>query len=84
MSKNMRGGESQRWLTYQSASLYCGVSVRTIQNWEKAGHLKTANVSPLGTRGRRLIDKRELDGFILSFVGAPKSVVVMNERRASV
>lgn len=72
-----------RWLTYQSASIYSGVSVRTLQNWEKAGHFQTANVCPMGGRGRRLIDREQLDGFIESFVGAPKSRIAMNEGRAA-
>ncbi len=70
-----------RWITFQTASPYVGVSVRTLQNWEKAGHLRVANVTPMGTRGRRLIDREALDKFIESFVGAAPSKIVMNEGR---
>lgn len=67
-----------RWITFQAASPYIGVSLRTLQNWEKAGHLRTANVAPMGSRGRRLIDREHLDAFIESFIGAPKSAIAMN------
>lgn len=60
-----------KWITFQSASRYVGVSTRTLQNWEKAGHLRVATVAPMGTRGRRLIDREALDQFIESYVGAP-------------
>jgi len=73
----------RRWLTFQTASPYVGVSVRTLQNWEKAGYLRVANVAPMGTRGRRLIDREALDKFIEGYVGAPPSKIVMNEGRAA-
>jgi len=71
-----------RWITFQQGSRYVGVSTRTLQNWEKTGGFRTANVSPCGTRGRRLIDRASLDKFIESFVGAPASEIVMNANRA--
>jgi hypothetical protein len=70
-----------RWLTFQAGSQYVGVSVRTLQNWEKAGSFRTANVTPMGGRGRRLIDRESLDQFIESFIGAPPSEIVMNAGR---
>lgn len=70
-----------RWLTFQAGSKYVGVSIRTLQNWEKAGSFRTANVTPCGGRGRRLIDRKSLDRFIESFVGAPASEIVMNSNR---
>lgn len=73
---------SSRWLTFQSAALYAGVSVRTLQNWEQAGCFKSANVViPGSTRGRRLIDRESLDRFIESFIGAPASKIGMNDKR---
>lgn len=75
--------KTSRWITFQAGSQYVGVSVRTLQNWDKAGLLRTANVTPLGTRGRRLIDREHLDQFIESFIGAPASKIVMNEGRSA-
>ena len=73
-----------RWISFQAASPYTGVSVRTLQNWDKAGHLRVANVTPAGTRGRRLIDRASLDQFIESFIGAPPSKIGMNKNREAV
>ena len=67
-----------RWLTLQTSSAYAGVSEQTLRNWAKAGHIKFHNVSPMGTRGRVLIDRLELDAFIESYVGSPPSEIVMN------
>jgi excisionase family DNA binding protein len=79
--RNQTSTKPSRWLTFQTASPYVGVSIRTLQNWEKAGHLRVANVAPMGTRGRRLIDREHLDRFIESYVGAPPSRIAMNEGR---
>ena len=67
-----------RWLTFQTATPYAGVSEQTLRNWGKAGHIKLHNVTPMGGRGRVLIDRLELDAFIEGFVGAPPSEIVMN------
>jgi hypothetical protein len=67
-----------RWLTFQTATPYAGVSEQTLRNWGKAGHIKLHNVTPMGGRGRVLIDRHELDAFIEGFVGAPPSDIVMN------
>lgn len=72
-----------RWLTLQAAAPYSGVSGQTLRNWEKAGHIKFANVKPMGGRGRVLIDRCELDAFIEGFIGAPCSVLAMNEGRTA-
>ncbi len=80
----MQGKQSEitsRWLTFQAGSKYVGVSVKTLQNWEKAGAFRTANVTPCGGRGRRLIDRMSLDAFIEGCVGAPKSTIAMNAGR---
>jgi len=37
----------------------------------------------VGGRGRRLIDREQLDRFIESYVGAPPSEIAMNKRRAA-
>ncbi len=56
-----------RWFTLQSAARYCGLSIRTLQNYEAAGLLKTRNIiQPGATRGRKLIDRIELDELIES------------------
>lgn len=67
-----------RWLTFQTATPYAGVSEQTLRNWAQAGHIKLHNVTPMGGRGRVLIDRLELDAFIEGFVGAPPSEIVMN------
>lgn len=67
-----------RWLTFQTASPYAGVSEQTLRNWGKAGHIRLVNVTPMGGRGRVLIDRLELDAFIESYVGSPPSEIVMN------
>lgn len=67
-----------RWLTFQTASPYAGVSEQTLRNWAKAGHISLVNVTPMGGRGRVLIDRIELDSFIESYVGSPPSKIVMN------
>ena len=54
-----------RWLTYQTAPKYCGLSARTLLNYELAGLIKVANViQPGSTRGRKLIDRESLDNLI--------------------
>lgn len=67
-----------RWLTLQNAASYTGVSQQTLRNWAKAGHIRLVNVTPMGGRGRVLIDRLQLDEFILTYVGAPASEIVMN------
>jgi hypothetical protein len=67
-----------RWLTFQTASTYAGVSEQTLRNWAKAKKINPSNVTPMGGRGRVLIDRIELDGFIESFAGAPPSEIAMN------
>ena len=54
-----------RWLTYQTAPKYCGLSPRTLLNYEIAGLIKVANViQPGSTRGRKLICRESLDKLI--------------------
>jgi excisionase family DNA binding protein len=70
-----------RWLTFQTASPYAGVSEQTLRNWAKAGHIRLVNVTPMGGRGRVLIDRLELDAFIEGYIGSPPSEIVMNSTR---
>jgi hypothetical protein len=70
-----------RWLTFQTATTYAAVCEVTLRNWAKAGHLTLHNVSPMGSRGRVLIDRLELDSFIEQFAGAPASALVMNSNK---
>jgi hypothetical protein len=67
----------------QGAAIYCGVTTRTLDTWQKAGCFKTANVTPMGGRGRRLVDRDSLDAFIESYVGAPASICGVNKARGA-
>lgn len=59
-----------RWLTFQAAPKYCGISIRTLQNYENAGLIAVANViQPGAKRGRKLIDRESLDRLIEDSVG---------------
>lgn len=71
-----------RWLTFQAGSKYVGVSVRTLENWAKDGRFKVARViAPGCIRGRSLIDRESLDGYIESFVGNPPRKLALNANR---
>jgi len=70
-----------RWLTLDKAAAYCGLGQRCLQNYIKAGHIRSSNaVAPGATRGRRLIDRESLDAFIEAGVGG-KTMLIMNENR---
>ncbi len=69
-----------RWLSLVACAVYSGVSQQTIRNWAKAGHLTLHNVVLMGSRGRVLIDRLELDALIESYAGAPASDLVMNKK----
>jgi len=59
-----------RWLTFQAASTYCGLSERTLQNYEARGLIRVSNIlQPGATRGRKLICRESLDALIESHVG---------------
>jgi hypothetical protein len=59
-----------RWITFQTASRYCGLCARTLQNYEKAEMIRVANVIIPGlTRGRKLIDRESLDALIEASIG---------------
>lgn len=74
-----------RWLTFQSAPKYCGLSSRTLRNYEIAGLIKVANViQPGSKRGRKLIDRESLDLLIERSFGAKTMVEICpkNSREA--
>ena len=79
--QNKNSATATRWLSLQSASVYAGISSQTLRNWAKAKHITLHNVSPMGTRGRVLIDRIELDSFIQQFAGAPSSALAMNTNK---
>ncbi|MCX6879479.1 MAG: helix-turn-helix domain-containing protein [Verrucomicrobia bacterium] len=72
-----------RWLTLPQAAAYSGIGERCIQNYLRAGHIRSSNCrAPGATRGRRLIDRESLDNFILAGVSAEPSPLAMNLNRA--
>ena len=54
------------------AAAYSGLSAGTLRNADKAGAIRTAmvRIHPNSKRGRRLVDLRSLDEWIMSHVGA--------------
>lgn len=61
------------------AALYSGVSSRLIENWIRAGLIRSSNViAPGSTRGRRLIDRESIDAFIEAGVSNPPARLAMN------
>ncbi|MFY7817780.1 MAG: helix-turn-helix domain-containing protein [Akkermansiaceae bacterium] len=70
-----------RWLTLDQGETYAGVSKETLRNWSRAGHLTLHRVAPMGTRGRTLIDRNELDALIESYAAAPACKLAMNTRK---
>ena len=70
---------SLKWLTLQAAAKYIGVSTVTLLNWEAAGSIRIANVIQAGaSRGRRFIDREELDRYISGGYGVPPVKLAMN------
>ncbi len=80
---NTIGVIAARWLSLKGASIYAGICSQTIRNWAKAGHLTLHNVTLMGSRGRVLIDRHELDALIESYAGAPASALAMNSNKES-
>lgn len=79
---NINRVTESRWLTYKNASRYSGLGVRVLQNYAKAGFIRSSNACAPGcSRGRRLIDRRSLDAFIEAGVGAPPTTLAMNAKR---
>jgi hypothetical protein len=73
---------SPRWLTLQQAAIYTGVTKRTLENWEKEKCFSVARVIVPGkSKGRVLVDRESLDGFIKRFLDAPPQVIAMNKKR---
>jgi hypothetical protein len=76
MSKQLTASPP-RWLTYQTAPKYCGLSARTLLNYELAGLIKVANViQPGSKRGRKLIDRESLDRLIEESFGKKTLVAI--------
>jgi hypothetical protein len=70
-----------KWLTYQTAPRYCGLCARTLQNYEKAGLIRVANViMPGSKRGRKLIDRESLDEFIEANIGKKTMVPICQKK----
>lgn len=73
-----------RWLTYQAASNYCGLSIRTLQNYDNGGLIAVANViQPGSRRGRKLIDRESLDRLITASVGVKTQVEICPTKKVS-
>jgi excisionase family DNA binding protein len=72
---------TQRWLTLQQAAAYTGVHKRTLENWEKAGCFRVSRVIVPGhSKGRVLVCRESLDGFIERFLDDPPQDIPMNKR----
>lgn len=72
-----------RWLTLAGATAYAGMSGQTLRNWARAGHLTLHRVSPMGERGRTLIDRLQLDALIEAYAGAPAADLTMNSGKGA-
>ena len=70
-----------RWGNYSQSRRYSGLSARLLQDYVKAGLIRSSLVQKPGTqRGVRLIDLRSLDEFIERGVGG-KVELAMNSNR---
>ena len=66
-----------RWLTFKAGAVYASVSVRTIENWNAAGAIKTTNIiRPGATRGKRLVCRQSLDRMLEQGVGVKTQATV--------
>ena len=79
--KNKQNPIMQRWMTLDQAATYSGLSKETFRNWSRAGRLTLHRVAPMGTRGRTLIDRDQLDNLIVSYAEAPPCKLAMNTCR---
>lgn len=71
-----------RWLTYDQAAIYSGLGTRVLENHVRAGFIRSSNAcAPGNSRGRRLIDRLDLDRFIESGVGKAPTELAMNANR---
>ena len=61
-----------RWLTYQGAAIYSGLSVSLLQKHVASGQITSANVTEPGKkRGRRLLCRHSIDRFIEDQIVTP-------------
>jgi len=66
-----------RTLTFQQAKYYSGLSIGTLENYERAGLIIVANVIiPGAKRGRKLIDRESLDRLVDESVGNVTTAVI--------
>lgn len=64
-------------LTFQSASVYSGLSVGTLKNYEKAKLFRVFNVIiPGSSRGRKLIDRQSLDDLLEGNAGTVTTATI--------
>lgn len=76
---------TRRWLSLQDSAHYAGVSKRTIELWDKAGHIIVSRViTPGNVKGRVLVDRESLDRFIQGYIGTPPHDAAINHKRAAV
>ena len=74
-----------RWLTYDQAAIYSGLGTRVLENHVRAGFIRSSNAcAPGATRGRRLLDRLDLDRFIEAGVGKAPTELAMNANRKGV
>lgn len=68
-----------KWMNYQVAAHYSGLSAALIEDLALSGEIVTANVVRTGaTRGRRLVSRESLDAFIEAGISRPKAELAMN------
>lgn len=72
------------WGSISTAVERTGVSSRLIEEWEKDGLIRAANVRrPGASRGRKLYDMWSLFDFIEGQVGASPAELAMNSKKLS-
>lgn len=70
-------GFPPKTLTFQQAKYYTGLSIKTLENYEKAELITVSNViMPGATRGRKLILRTSLDRLIEQSVGNTTTAVI--------
>lgn len=71
-----------KWMNYQVAAHYSGLSAALIEDLALSGEIVSSNVIRAGaTRGRRLISRESLDAFIEAGIHRAKAELAMNSNR---